>query len=329
MLENPRLRLFALNASGEFGGNVAAALDMPLSEHEEREFEDGEHKIRPLENVRGADVFVIHSLVGDDTQSVNDKFIRLLFMLGAVRDAAAARVTAVVPYLCYMRKDRKTQPRDPLSTRYIAQLFEAVGVDRIITLDVHNLAAYQNAFRCGTEHLEAKNIFIKFIAPMLHTTQVAVVSPDVGGIKRAELFRQTLEKQLQQPVSAAFMEKQRSGGEVSGNALVGNVEGKTVIIVDDMIASGTTLSRVAGACRERGATSVLAAASHGVFTTASNDNLNTPDLDRIIVTNTVPPLRLRSSELLQRLTVLNIAPLFAEAIKRIHYGGSIVELLSS
>jgi ribose-phosphate pyrophosphokinase len=329
MRNNSPLRVFALNASGEFGGNVAAALDIPLSEHEEREFEDGEHKIRPLENVRGTDVFVIHSLVSDDTQSVNDKLVRFLFMLGAVRDAAAARVTAVAPYLCYMRKDRKTQPRDPLSSRYVAQLFEAVGVDRVNTLDVHNLAAYQNAFRCGTEHLEAKNTFVKFIMPMLHTPQVAVASPDAGGIKRAELFRQTLEKQLQNPVSSAYMEKQRSGSVVSGNSLVGNVEGKTVIIVDDMIASGTTLSRVAGACRERGAASVLAAASHGVFTPAANDSLNTQDLDRIIITNTVPPLRLRSSELLQRLTVLNIAPLFAEAIKRIHYNGSIVELLSS
>jgi ribose-phosphate pyrophosphokinase len=178
MRNNSPLRVFALNASGEFGGNVAAALDIPLSEHEEREFEDGEHKIRPLENVRGTDVFVIHSLVSDDTQSVNDKLVRFLFMLGAVRDAAAARVTAVAPYLCYMRKDRKTQPRDPLSSRYVAQLFEAVGVDRVITLDVHNLAAYQNAFRCGTEHLEAKNTFVKFIMPMLHTPQVAVASPD-------------------------------------------------------------------------------------------------------------------------------------------------------
>ena len=148
------LMLFALGASREFGARVAAALDMPLAAHEERAFEDGEHKWRPLVSVRGRDVFVVHSLYGDDAESANDKLCRLLFFIGALKDAAAARVTALVPYLCYARKDRKTKPRDPVTTRYLAALFEAVGTDGIVTLDVHNLAAYQNAFRCRTEHLE-------------------------------------------------------------------------------------------------------------------------------------------------------------------------------
>src|SRR5512135_3205205 len=139
------IHLFALNASRAFGERVAQRLGMPLSPHEERDFEDGEHKARPLASVRGADVFVIQSLYGEPGQGVNDKLCRLLFFIGALRDASAGRVTAVVPYLCYARKDRKTQARDPVTTRYVAALFEAVGTDRVLTLDVHNLAAFQNA----------------------------------------------------------------------------------------------------------------------------------------------------------------------------------------
>ena len=148
------LLLFGLEASRGFAADVARALGTPLAVHEERGFEDGEHKTRPLESVRGRDVYVVQSLYGDAAQTVNDKLVRLLFFVGALRDASAARVTAVVPYLAYARKDRKSKSRDPVTTRYVAQLFEAVGADRIVTLDVHNLAAYQNAFRCRTEHLE-------------------------------------------------------------------------------------------------------------------------------------------------------------------------------
>ena len=183
------LALFALNTSRDFGEKVSAHLSLPLRAHEERDFEDGEHKARPLVNVRGQDVFVIQSLYSDPHHSVNDKLCRLLFFLGALRDASAARVTAIVPYLCYARKDRQSKPRDPVTTRYIATLFDAMGVDRVVTLDVHNLAAFQNASRSRAEHLEAKKLFVEFFAPLVSQDEVVVVSPDVGGVKRAEDFR--------------------------------------------------------------------------------------------------------------------------------------------
>ena len=150
------LVLFALNASKDFGAAVGRHLGMELAAHEERDFEDGEHKIRPLVSVRGKDVFVVQSLYGDSEQTVNDKLCRFLFFLGALKDASAERVTAVMPYLCYARKDKQTKPRDPITTRYVADLFEAVGVSRAFTLDVHNLAAFQNAWRIETDHLEAR-----------------------------------------------------------------------------------------------------------------------------------------------------------------------------
>jgi ribose-phosphate pyrophosphokinase len=318
-----------LNASRALGEAVSARLAIPLGPHEEREFEDGEHKARPLVGVRGADVFVIHSLYGDPSQSANDKLVRLLFFIGALKDAAAGRVTAVVPYLAYARKDRKTKSRDPVTTRYVASLFEAVGTDCVVTLDVHNLAAFQNAFRCRTENLEANALFVTHFAPLLADAGIAVVSPDAGGIKRAEQFRIRLAAALNRPVAAAFAEKYRSAGVVSGEALVGDVEGKTAIIVDDLISAGSTIARTARACRDRGATRVLAAASHGLFAGAANSVLAQSSVESIVVTDTVPPSRVTDDALKAKLVQVGTASLFAEAIRRIHTGGSIVELLGS
>lgn len=319
------LTLFALEASRTIGLRVAAALGVDLAAHEERDFEDGEHKSRPLINVRERDVFVVQSLYGEPGNSVNDKLVRLLFFIGALRDASAGRITAVMPYLCYARKDRKTKSRDPVTTRYVASLLEVVGVDRVVTLDVHNLAAYQNAFRVRAEHLEAKALFVDRFAPF--TEELVVVSPDVGGVKRAEAFREAIERRLGRVVPAAFMEKHRSAGVVSGETLVGDVADRTVIIIDDLIASGTTLSRAAAASRRQGAGRVIGVATHGAFSENAGAVLSGPEFDRLIVTDTIPPTRTVSEALLDKLEVLDTAPLFASAIRRLHEGGSIVELL--
>ncbi len=277
--------------------------------------------------MRGSDVFVIHSLYGEPNASANDKLCRLLFFIGALKDAAAGRVTAIVPYLCYARKDRKTKPRDPVTTRYVASLFEAVGCDCIVTLDVHNLAAFQNAFRCSTEHLEAKNLFVQYFAPLVRDDEVVVVSPDIGGIKRMEKFRQALSCALKRDISTATLEKHRSAGVVSGDMVIGNVQDRVALVIDDLISSGTTLARTAKACCTHGASQVYVAASHGVFTQDSNHILATPDLGQIVITNTILPFRLTPDLIERKLICLDAAPLFAEAIRRIHAGGSLVELL--
>ena len=323
------LSVFALNSSRDFGEKVCAHLGISLSAHEEREFEDGEHKTRPLINVRGKDVFVVQSLYGDSQQSVNDKLCRFLFFLGALRDASAGRVTAVIPYLCYARKDRKSKPRDPVTTRYIAAMFEAMGVHGAVTLDVHNLAAYQNAWRIPTDHLEARKLFVDHFLPLIGRREVVIVSPDVGGVKRAEEFRQAFSRALGCEIHGAFLEKYRSAGVVSGDAVIGEVGGKAAIIIDDLISSGTTLVRAAEACRMRGAAAVYAAASHGVFGSKATETLSNSALEKIVVTNTITPFRLASDLIHRKLTVLDASPLFAEAIRRLHSGGSIVELLES
>jgi ribose-phosphate pyrophosphokinase len=322
--------LFAVNASRSFGEHVAQALGTALAEHEEREFEDGEHKIRPLVSVRARDVFVIQSLYADPQQTVNDKLCRMLFFLGALRDAGAERVTAVIPYLAYARKDSKTQTRDPVTTRYVAALIESVGVDRVVTLDVHNLAAYQNAFRCRTEHLEANRLFVAHLAPLLKGEQkLAVVSPDVGGIKRADRFRQALGRALNTEPAMGFVEKARARGVLSLGRLTGDVQDSSVIVVDDMIGTGSTLVHAARVCKEQGAKRVIAAASHGLFVGRANEVLSAPELDQVLVTDTVPPFRLDPALVARKLAVLSAAALFAEAIRRLHTGGSLVDLLAT
>lgn len=319
--------LFALRGSDALGAAMAAAMRWPLAAHEEREFEDGEHKVRPLENVRGRDVYILHTLHATPEQSVNDKLCRLLFLAGAVRDAGAGRITAVAPYLCYARKDRRTQPRDPVTTRYVAALFESVGVGRVVTLDVHNLAAFQNAFRCPAEHLEARPLFVRHLATRLAGRPVTVVSPDIGGVKRAERLRDGLAQALGAEVGMGFMQKRRALGVVSGDALVADVDGHDVVIIDDLISSGGTLRRAADACAAAGATAVYAAATHGLFTGQAAATLAGSALTQLLVTDTVMSPATAALRDSGRLVVLPVAPLLAEAVRRLHTNGSLVELL--
>jgi ribose-phosphate pyrophosphokinase len=319
--------LFALNATRELGLRVAGGLGIELSAHEERDFEDGEHKARPLVSVRRRSCYVVQSLHGGPEESANDKLCRLLFFLGALRDASAASVTAVVPYLCYARKDRKTKPRDPVTTRYVAALFEAVGVDRVVTLDVHNLAAFQNSFRCRTDHLLALPLFVEHFTPIARDQPVVVVSPDIGGAKRARGFGEALERAVEREVATAFIEKHRSGGVVTGGAFAGEVKDRVAIIIDDLISSGGTILRAARACRDLGARKVYTAATHGLFVDNAGEVIADDALEQVVVTDSVPPFRLDPAVMRDKLVVLDSAPLFAEAIRRIDEGGSITELV--
>ncbi|MFO7562075.1 MAG: ribose-phosphate pyrophosphokinase [Enhygromyxa sp.] len=320
------IALFSLDSGRALLERIARRLALTPGRHEERDFEDGEHKIRPLENVRGRDVYVVQSLFGDPARSVNDKLARVLFFLGALRDAGAERVTAVAPYLCYARKDRRTKPRDPVTTRYVAALFEALGADRVVVVDVHNPAAYENAFRIPSVHLTAAPLLVEALAPRVGEREVVVVSPDAGGVKRADRFREALEQRLERSVGFAFMEKFRSEGVVRGGAVIGEVEGRVAVIVDDLVASGTTLVRAATACRERGATSAYAAVTHGVFSEAAERSLSAAALERLLVTDTIAVDRLDPAFVQRRIVVIDCAPLLAEAISRLHAGESVVEL---
>ena len=319
--------VFAPSATAAFGGRVAAQLGRPLSAHEEREFAGGEHKIRSLEGVRGRSVYVIQSLWGDEAGSANDRLCRLLFFIGALKDAGASKLTACLPYLAYARKDRRTKARDPVTSRYVAQIIEAVGTARVITVDVHNLAAFDNAFRCESVHLEATGIFVRHFAADREAGDRVVVSPDIGGIKRARHFQEVLERALQRPVGFGFMDKKRSEGVVSGDTLVGPIRGAHVILIDDLISSGTTLLRATDACRRAGATRVDVAATHATFTPQAHRLFDPRGPDSVVVTDSVTLHGSYSPYLDRSLKVLEIAPLFAEAIRRLElHSGSLSQL---
>jgi ribose-phosphate pyrophosphokinase len=213
-----------------------------------------------------------------------------------------------------------------VATRYVAQLFEAVGVDRVVTLDVHNVTAYQNAFRCPAEHLEAAPVFVGRLAAGLEGLPVAVVSPDSGGVKRADDFRRRLAARVGRDIDLAFVEKHRSEGVVSGDAFAGDVEGKVALVVDDLIASGTTMARAASACLAAGAVKVVAVATHGVFSPEANDVLVHSEFEGIYVTDSVPHSAVCGPQLAARLVKVSVAPLIGEAIARLHDGRSLVDL---
>lgn len=307
--------LFAPKASSDLATLVAHAMGISLSVSEERDFDGGEHKMRPMVDVHGQDVYVVHSLRGDADASANDKLCRLLFFAGALKDAGAGRVTAVTPYLAYARKDRRTQPRDPVTTRYVAAIMEAVGIDRVVTLDVHNDAAFDNAFRCHTVRLEAAELFATHLARQLGDQPIAVMSPDVGGIKRAQHLRECFLRIAPGAIELAFMEKRRASGIVSGETLVGHVDGRAVIIYDDMIATGGTILRACQAARRAGAKLVYVAAAHAAFEPQATQLFEARAADRVLVTDSVVLRSEFNRWLGTDLHICSIAPLIARTIQ--------------
>jgi len=322
-----RLRLFSLHGTEVLSEKIAHALGCRFAAVEERSFEDGEHKVRPLEAVAGCDVYVLHSLYGGPDESPNDKLCRLLFLIGALKDAGAARVTAVTPYLCYARKDRRTKANDPVTIRYVATMFEAIGVDAVVTLEVHNEAAFENAFRCPSVALSTAPLLIARIKEIAADRSISVVSPDLGGGKRADLLREVLAKALRRPIGKAFVEKHRSSGVVSGDLFAGEVANSLCVIVDDLISSGGTLVRAAKAARAHGAEEVIACVAHGLFMPGAETTLADPAIERIMATDSVPPFRLPPGPVRDKLEIVSAAPLLAETVRRLHQDESLTDLL--
>jgi ribose-phosphate pyrophosphokinase len=305
--------LFALHGTQDYAARVARHMGLELAELEERAFEDGEHKSRALTAVESRNVVVFHALYGDNERSVNDKLCRLLFFCGALKDAGARQVQVVAPYLCYARKERRTQFQDPIITRYVAALFEACRVDRLTTIEVHNLAAFDNAFRIPTRHIESAELFAAHFAHLADDAELVAVSPDAGGAKRAEAFRRALELQTGRTIGSAYMEKYRSNDIVTGAMLVGDVRERIAIIVDDLISTGGTLLRAGEACRNAGARQVYAAAAHGLFT-GGPEILESPLFDQLVISDTVPPFRLTPELATRRLTILDTSATVAAAL---------------
>lgn len=317
--------LVTLAGSEGLGRAVAETAGAEFALAEEREFERGEHKARCTVSVRGRDVAVLHRVHGDvEGTSVNDRLVRLWFLTASIRDAGARSVTVCAPYLPYARKDRRTRSRDPLGSRYVAQHFETAGADRILVVEPHDLGAFENAFRIEAIALPLAPLLLGWLANQPPCEPLAIVSPDVGGTKRAQRLRELMARRLGLDLGFAFVEKHRSGGVLSGELLVGKVDGATCLLLDDLISSGTTLARAAAACRKGGARAVWVAAAHPLFLPEAAGVLSGAAADRILVTDSVP-VAARMAEALP-LETLSLAPYIGAALDRVWRGGSISEL---
>ncbi|MGA7540841.1 MAG: ribose-phosphate diphosphokinase [Steroidobacteraceae bacterium] len=325
--------LIALSESRDLAAAVAREAALPLIPIEERSFEGGEFKLRPLESVRGRRLFVLQALAGTDDASASFRFVRLLFLLLGLRDAGAASRVAVVPYFPFARKDRRTQIRDPVTSRYVAELLEAAHADGIIGLDVHNPAAFDNACRVPTIHLTALPLLAHQFARLgiVASAALAVVSPDVGGIKRAQIFRELMAARTGREIDLAFIEKRRAKGSVSGGSLAGQVSGRAVIVLDDLCATGGTLIHAAETCRRAGAAAVHVAVTHTPLAAGLEALIAAEPITSITVSDSVgiafPALRSHCNS--GRLIILSVAPLIGQALARIARGKPVAPLLET
>jgi len=278
-------------------------------------FSDGEVMIQINENVRGTDAFVIQSTC----PPVNDNIMKLLLIIDALKRASAGRITAVIPYYGYGRQDRKVQPRVPISSKLVADIITAAGANRVLAVDLH-AGQIQGFFNIPVDHLYASPVLLDYIRRG-NFKDVVIVSPDAGGVERARAFARKLQ------CSLAIIDKRREMANVSQVMhVIGDVKGRDAIILDDMIDTAGTTTQAATALKENGASRVFAASTHAVLSGPAIDRINGSVIEEVIVTNTIP---LDSKqEKCTKLTVLSIAPLLAEAIKRIHDESSISSLFA-
>jgi ribose-phosphate pyrophosphokinase len=299
-----RLQIFAGNGNRELAQEIARELNTTLGRCLVGTFKNGETRIRLEENVRGGDVFVIQSLC----EPVDHHIMELCLLIDALRRSSAGRITAVIPYFAYARQEKKMSGREPISAKVVAKFIESAGVDRVLVIDLH-APAIEGFFDVPVDHLRAGPLLADYFRQIPLRDKV-VVSPDPGGVGRATDFRNRLNAGL------AIIAKQRPEDDVVNTLeMVGDVQGKTAIIVDDMISTGGTLINAANLIMERGANAVYACAVHGLFAGDALDLLAKSSLKNVIVTNTYP-VSSRAGEL--GVQILSVAPMIAEAITRIH-----------
>ncbi len=291
---------------------IGRYIGVPPAQHEISRFADGEIRVQILENLRGEDVFIVQS-----TQPPADNLMELLLLIDAARRASAWRITAVIPYFGYARQDRKDQPRVPISAKLVANLIERAGVDRVLTVDLHS-EQIQGFFDIPVDNLFATPVFKDYFGT-LNPEEYMVVSPDVGGTKRAWAVAKKLGN-----LPLAVIDKRRPApNQAKVLYLIGEVKNKRLLIVDDIIDTGSTLSEAVSYLLDRGALEVTAAATHGLFSNGAKNRLDQSGLKEIVITNTVPLPEERKPE---QTTVLTIAPLLGEALIRIHEERSVSRL---
>ena len=305
------MKIFSGSAHRELAQRICAYVGMPLGDATVSSFPDGETFVKINENIRGRDVFIVQPTCPPSNQNL----MELLIMVDAARRASAARITAVIPFFGYARQDRKDQPRVPITAKLVANLLTAAGVSRVLTMDLH---AQQVAgfFDIPVDHLFAAPVLIRYLLG-LGLDNPVVVAPDVGGVKMADAYSQALGGGL-----AIVAKRRKSAIETEALNVIGEVEGRTVVIVDDLTETAGTLTNAAKLLKERGAKDIIAGVSHAVLSDLGVERLQNSEIKELITTNSVPT---RSDEGL-RIRPLCIAELMGEGIKRIHGEESVSSL---
>ena len=306
------IKIFTGNSNPELAKAICQELGVPLGNAEVGSFADGENYASIYETVRGSDVFVVQSTCPFEkdgvSHTVNDALMELLIMIDALKRASAGRITAVIPYFGYARQDRKTKPRDPISAKLVANLITRAGADRVLTMDLH-AAQIQGFFDIPVDNMLGSSVLIPYIAGKfgVGTDDTVIVSPDLGSVTRARKFTEKLDMPL------AIIDKRRPRANVSEVMnIIGDVSGKTVILVDDMIDTAGTICKASSILKEKGALSVRAVATHAVLSGKAYENIEKSALDEVIFTDSIP-LHQECS----KIKVISVADMFAETIRNV------------
>jgi ribose-phosphate pyrophosphokinase len=312
---NRELKIFSGNANLALAHEICAYLGQKLGEATVASFSDGEIRVKIDENVRGADVFVVQSCC----QPVNDSLMELLIIIDALKRSSANRITAVIPYFGYARQDRKDQPRVPITAKLVADLMTTAGADRVLSMDLH-AGQIQGFFNVPVDHLYALPVLLDYIIKK-QMTDLVVVSPDAGGVERARALAKRIQANL------AIIDKRREGpNQAQIMNIIGDVQGKQVLLLDDMIDTAGTIVQGAQACLDHGAREVMTACTHAVLSGPALERLQSSCLSQVVITNSIP---LRGKELIcPKLHQLSVAPLLGEAIRRIHEDESVSSLFA-
>lgn len=308
------IKLFSCNSNIELAKQIATQLGVQLGLSEVKTFSDGETSVKIDEPVRGSDVFIVQST----STPVNEHLMELLITIDAMRRASAGRITAVMPYFGYARQDRKARARDPISAKLVANIITTAGANRLLSMDLH-CDQLQGFFDIPFDHLKGMKLFTKYFAEKFQDrTDLIAVSPDLGSVSRVRQFAEKLD------IPIAIIDKRRPKANVSEVVnIIGDVEGKRCIFIDDIIDTGGSIVNAANAVMERGAVSTYACCTHAVLSGPAIENLKRSSFEEIITLNTIA---LDPKKQLDNIKVLTVAPMFADAISRIHEGASISKL---
>ena len=313
-LHGKDIKIFAANSVPHVAEQIARHLGLPLGDAEVKTFSDGEIAVSINESVRGSDVFVVQSTCSP----VNDHLMELLIMIDAFKRASAGRITAVIPYYGYARQDRKAKARDPISAKLVADLLTTAGADRVLTMDLH-AAQIQGFFNIPVDHLLGGTYLAQYyIEKFPERSDLVVVSPDLGSVTRARNFASKLD------VPIAIIDKRRPKPNVAEVMnIIGDIQDKKVILVDDMIDTAGTITHGAKALAERGAKEVYACCTHGVLSGPAMERIAESPIKELVTLDTIA---IPEEHMIDKIKTLSVAPLFAEAIRRIYCDGSVSEL---